>query len=150
METQKIADLLNGSDNESSKFATGKWYVINDQNNREYGEGSTIKFETKVIKSSLCDYSDAYILVTGNIRVVAVAADTNVAFRNCAPFTRCVTHINDEHSDTAKYLDIIMPTYNLIEYSDNYSDTSGSLYQFRRDEPPLNNAGNLVNVALDN
>ena len=67
METQKTVNLLNGSDNESSKFATRKWYIINDQNNRQYGEGnendSTIKFETKVIKSNLCDYSNAYIFL---------------------------------------------------------------------------------------
>ena len=70
METQKIVNLLGDADNESSKFATRKWYVINDQNNTNYGEGNEsgtiIKFETKVIKSSLCDYSDAYILVTGD------------------------------------------------------------------------------------
>ena len=120
METQKIVNLLNDSDNESSKSATRKWYLINDQINGQYGRrnenDSTIKFETKVIKPNLCDYSDAYI-----------AADTNVAFKNCAPFTRCVTHINDEHVETAENLDIIMPMYNLIEYSDNYADSSGSL-----------------------
>ena len=96
METQKIVNLLSNTDNESSKFATRKWYNINDQNNAQYGRGnendSTIKFETKVIKPNLCDYSDSYILVTGNIKVTAVTADTNVAFKNCAPFTRCVTY----------------------------------------------------------
>ena len=86
----------------------------------------------------------------GNIKVSAVAADTNVVFKNCAPFTRYVTHINNEHIDTAEYLDNTMAMYNSIEYSDNYSDTSGNLYQFRRDEPPVNNAGNLLNIALDN
>ena len=97
METQKIVNLLNDSENESSKFATRKWYIINDQNNGQYGRGnhSTIKFETKVIKPNLCDYSDAHILVTGDIYVAAVAADTNVAFKSSAPFTRCATHIND-------------------------------------------------------
>ena len=111
METQKIVNLLNDSNNESSKFATRKWYIINDQNNGQYGRGnendSTIKFEAKV--KSLCDYSDAYILVTGDEKVAVVAADTNVAFKNCAPFTRCVTHINDEHVKTAENLDIIIP-----------------------------------------
>ena len=127
METQMIANSLNNSDNESSKFATRKWYIINDQNNGQYGRGhendSTIEFETKVIKPSLCDYSDAYILVTGDIKVADVAANTNVAFKNCVPFTRCGTHINDEHVETAENLDIIMPMYNLIEYSDNYADS---------------------------
>ena len=154
MQAQKIVNLLNDSDNESSKFATRKWYIINDQNNGQYGRGnendSTIKFETKVIKSNLCDYSDAYILVTGEIKVTNIAADTNVAFKNCAPFTRCVTHINDEHVETAENLDIIMPMYNLIEHSDNYADSVGCLYQFKRDESPMNNTGNPLNVALDN
>ena len=127
-DTQKIAKLLDDADNESSKFAARKWYVINDQNNTDYGEGNedstTVKFETKVIKSNLCDYSDAYILVTGNITATGGDANTRVAFKNCAPFTKCITHINDEHVDNADNLDIIMPMYNLIEYSDNYSDTS--------------------------
>ena len=72
METQKIVNLLSDSDNESSKFARRKWYIINDQNNGQYRRGnendSTIKFETKVIKPNLCDYSDTYILVTGDIK----------------------------------------------------------------------------------
>ena len=88
--------------------------------------------------------------MTENIKVADVAADTNVAFKNCTPFTRCVAHINDEHVETAESLDIIMPMYNLIEYSDNYADSSGSLYQFKRDESPMNNAENPNNVALDN
>ena len=92
METEKIVNLLNESDNESSKFATRKWYIINDQNNGQYGEGnendSTIKFETKVIKSNLDDYSDAYILVTGNITATGGNANATVVFKNCAPFTR--------------------------------------------------------------
>ena len=135
METQKIVNLLKDSEKLNSKFSTRKWYIINGQNNGQCGRGddndSTIKFEAKVIKPNLCDYSDAYILVTGDIKVAAVAADTNVAFKNCAPFTRCVTHINDEHVETAENLDITIPMYNLIEYSDNYVDSSGSLYQFK-------------------
>ena len=132
METRQIENLLIDlnliikSNIEFSKFATRKWYIINDQNNGKccnWNENdSTIKFETKVIKSNLCDYSDAYILVTGYIKVRNVAAHTNVAFKNCAPFTRCVIHINDEHVETAENVDIIMPMYNLIEYSDSYSN----------------------------
>ena len=98
----------------------------------KYGRGnendSTIKSETKVIKPNLCDYSDAYIIVTGGINVADVAAKTNVAFKNCALFTRCVTHINNEHVETAENLDIITPMHNLIEYSDSYADSFGSLY----------------------
>ena len=109
MEIEKIAKLLGDADNESSKFAARKWYVINDQNNTDYGEGNedstTVKFETKVIKSNLCDYSDAYILVTGNITATGGDANTRVAFKNCASFTKCITHVNDEHVDNADNLD---------------------------------------------
>ena len=154
METQNIVNLLNDSNNESSKFATRKWNIINDQNNGQYGRenenDSIIKFETKVIKPNLCNYSDAYILVKGDIKIADIAAYTNVAFTNCAPFARCATHINDEHVETAENLDIIMPMENLIEYSDNYANSSGSLYQLKRDESPINDAGNSNNGALDN
>ena len=84
METQKIENLLSDSENKSSKFATRKWYIINDQNSGQYGRGDenendlSIKLEIKVIKPNLCDYSDAYILVTGDIELAALAADTNV------------------------------------------------------------------------
>ena len=100
METQKIVNLLGDTSNESSKFATRKWYVINDQNNTDYGEGNedstNAKFETKIIKLNLCNYSDAYILVTGNITATGGGANDRVAFKNCDPFTKCITHINDE------------------------------------------------------
>ena len=130
-----------------------KWYVINDQNNTDYGEGNedsaTVKFETKVIKSDLCYYSDAYILVTGIITVRNSNENTRVTFKNCTPFTKCITHINDEHVDNADNLDLIMPIYNLIEYSDNYSDTSGRLWQFKRDEQGMN-IGDLADTNVDN
>ena len=145
-ENQKIANLLGDADNESSKFATRKWYVLNDQNNTNYSVGDedsrTVKFETKVIKSNLCNYSDAYILVTRDITVDHNNNDVEAAFKNCAPFTKCITHINNELVDAADNLDIAMPMYNLIEYNDNYSDTSGSLRQFKRDESPVTDAGN--------
>ena len=124
--------------------------LLNDQNNRQYGEGnendSTIKFETKVIKPNLCDYSDTYILVIGNIENKD-NDDGSVCFKNCAPFTKCITHINDEHLETTENLDIIMPMYNSLEYSDNYSDSSGSLYQFKRDEPSPNNGDVSVDTS---
>ena len=150
MENQKIANLLGDVDNESSKFSARKWYVINDKNNTDYGEESedstTIKVETKFIKSSLCGYSDAYNLVTGDITATGVDANNRVVFKNCAPFRKCITHINDEHVDGAHNLDIKMPMYNLIEYSDNYSDTSESLWQFKRDEKIMKN-GNPIDVT---
>ena len=154
METQKVANLLGDADNESSKFMTGKWYVINDQNNTDCIEGSQdgtiVKFETKVIKSNFCDYSDANFLVTGYITATGGNANTRVAFKNCAPFRKCITHINDEQVDGAINVDIIMRMYNLIEYSDNCSDTSGSLWQFKRDESLVTAAGNPDNVSTTN
>ena len=148
METQKIVNLLVDADNEFSKFPTRKWYAIHDQNNTDYGEGNedsaTVKFESKVIKSSLCDYSDVYILVIENITATGGDANTRVAFKNCALFTKCIPHINDEHVDIADNLDIMMP---LVEYSGNYSDTSGSFWQFKREKSPVTNAGNSDNVS---
>ena len=89
-----------------------------------------------MLRSTLCDYSDANILVQGNISVnntAAADADANntnkkVIFKNCAPFTNCISKINNTQIDNAEYIDIVMPMYNLIEYSDNYSKLSGSLY----------------------
>ena len=127
METQKIINLLNNSNSEESKFAAKKWYIIDSQTTKgKYKQGDTTKFETETIKSSLCDYSDAFILVTGNITVTA-NNDTVVAFKNCASFSTCKTIINDVFIDEANHICITMPMYNLIEYSDNYSNTSESL-----------------------
>ena len=143
METQKIINLLNDSSNEESKLATKKWYVIDSQTAKgKYKQGDTIKFETETIESSLCDYSNAFILVTGNIRVAA-DNDTDVAFKNCVPFSTCTAEINDTFVDKANH--IAMPMYNLIEYSHNYSDTSGGLWQFKRDDVPAGNVDLTIN-----
>ena len=123
-------------------------YVIGSEASGAYSENEQITFLTKSIESSLCDYSDAYILVTGNI--TTGGNDTKAASKNCAPFRTCITQINETFVDEAKHINITMPMYNLIEYSDNYSDTSGSLWQFKRDEPPKENNGNISNVSTDN
>ena len=162
METQKIVNLLNGSDNENSKFATKKWYVIDSESKGNYSHHDPIKFLTKSIESSICDYSDAYILVTGNIAVTrTIAAPTNapagtlpqrkqpltaatqVAFKNCAPFEKCSTEIDGTLVDEANFINNTMPMYNLIKYSDNYSDTSGSFWGFKREE--IDNNANVTN-----
>ena len=148
MENQKIINLLDKIDTNSKHFATKKWYIINDENNTNYGvnkdtgadNSDTIKYDTRVLKPNLCDYAEAYILVDGTIRVAAANANTRLALKNCAPFTKCNLENNDEHVDTAENLDILMPMYNLIEYSDNYQDSSATLYQYKRDEPPKANA----------
>ena len=96
----------------------------------------------------MCDYAEAYILVNGTIRAAPDGANTRLALKNCSPFTKCNLEINDEHVDTAENLDIVMPMYNLIEYSDNYQDSSATLYQYKRDEPPEADA--VANLRVDN
>ena len=103
METQKIVNLLNGSDNENSKFATKKWYVIDSESKGVYSHEDEIKFLTNSLESNLCVYSDAYILVTGNIIVAGGDANTKVAFKNCALFEKCRTEINDTFVDDAQH-----------------------------------------------
>ena len=98
-----------------------------------------------MLKSSLCDYSDAYILVKETITITGEGADAaarqaderdkGVAFKNCAPFTNCLSEINNTQVDNGKDIDIVTPMYNLIEYSDNYAKTTGGLWQYFRDEP---------------
>ena len=100
MENQKIINLLDKDDIDSKHFATKKWYIINDENNTNYGvdkntganNPDTIKYDTRVLKPNLCDYADAYILVDGTIRAKAAnaanAAATRLALKNCAPFTK--------------------------------------------------------------
>ena len=128
MENQKIINLLDKDDTDSKHFTTKKWCIINVEINTNYGVNKdtgannphTIKYDTRVLKSNLCDYADAYILVDGTVRAEAAnaanAAATRLALKNWAPFTKCNLEINDEHVDTAKNFDIVMPMYNLIEY----------------------------------
>ena len=130
MEYQKIANLLNDASNKPSKFRTRNWIEITDDIRTAYSPNKKIRFKTAMLRSSLCDYSDAYILVKGNISVnntaaanaaAAAANNTNkkVIFENCAPFTNFISKINNTEIDNAEYIDIVMPIYNLIEYSDN-------------------------------
>ena len=110
-----------------------------------------------MLKSSLCDYSDAYILVKGTISVNNTAAadaavnNTNkkVIFKNCAPFTNCINKINNIQVDNAEDIDIVMPMYNVIEYSDNYAKTTGSLWQYCKDIPTQHNNNNLIAVFAE-
>ena len=123
-----------------------------------YNTGSQIKFKTTMIKSSLCDYSDAYIHVKGTITVnntAAAGGDANntnkkAIFKNCAPFTNCISEINITDIDNAKGIDIVMSMYNLIEYSDNYSKTSGSLWQYTKDIPAVNNDNAIIDFTNNN
>ena len=105
-----------------------------------------------MLRSSLCDYNDACILVKGNISVnnteAAGAAANNinkkVIFKSCAPFTNCISKLNNTKIDNAEFIDIVMPMYVLIEYSNNYSKTSEGSWQYRKEIPAANNDGNIV------
>ena len=157
MEYQKIANLINDTSNQPSKFKTRNWVEINYESRGAYNVNSQIKFKTTMLKSSLCDYSDAYILVKGTISVTNTAsadADANninkkVIFKNCAPFTNCISEINNTQIDNAKNIDIVMPMYNLIEYSDNYAKTTGSLWQYCKDIPARNNNSNSIIIFTE-
>ena len=170
MEYQKIINLLDDTTNQPSKFRTRNWVEINEESRRDYNDdynennnitddnNNSIKFKTSLIRSSLCDYSEAYILVQGTITVPNTAAagvvvnNTNkkVVFKNCTPFSSCITEINNTQVDYAEDIDIVMPMYNLIEYSSAYSKTSGSFWQYYRDEPAIDDNGNIIDFPAGN
>ena len=130
-----------------SKFRTRNWVEINDKSRENYAN-SDIRFKTTMLRSNLCDYADSCILAKGTITITGVGDDAaarnaderdkNLTFKNCAPFTKCMSRINNTDTDNAHNIDIVMPMYNLIEYSDNYSKASGSLWQYYKDDPNNN------------
>ena len=123
-----------------------------------YSTNKQIRFKTTMLRSRLCDYNDAYILVKGNITLnnTATAGDAannaakKVTFKNCASLTSCISKINNNQIDNAEYTDIVMPMDNLIEYSDNYSKTSGGLWQYCKEIPAINNAGKTIDFTATN
>ena len=147
MEYQKIANLLDNASNEPSKFRTRNQVKINDESREAYYDDD-IKFKTTMLRSNLCDYADAYIPVKGTITIIGAGnddaarqadeRDKGVIFKNCAPFTKCISRINNTDIDNAKNIDIVKPLYNLIEYSNNYSKTPGSLWKYYKDDPNNN------------
>ena len=148
MEYQKLANLLNDESNQPSKFRTRNWVEINDDLRGKYNDDD-FKFKTTMLRYNLCDYAHAYILVKGTITGDDCAVgqvdegrwvDKGVTFKNCAPLTKSISRINNTDIDTTQDIDIVMPMYNLIEYSDNYSKTPGSLWQYYKDEPNDNKA----------
>ena len=120
-------------------FRTKNWVKINDESRGIYIVNRQIGFKTSMLRYSLCDYSDAYILVKGNRSVnKTAAADAD------APFTDCISKTNSTQVDNDKDIDIVMPMYNLIEYSDNYAKTSGGLWKYCKDRSAVNNNVNIV------
>ena len=147
MEHDKINNLLLSEDNESkqlSKFVTREYVEVNSLSNT-YNENKSIRFKTPMLRSNLCDYSEAYILVKGTITVTAPGVNSNannirdkrnrpLILKNNAPFVSCITRVNGALIEDADDLDIVMSMYNLLEYSKNYRKTIGSLYNYYRDE----------------
>ena len=147
--------MLDNTPNESSQFRTKNGVKINYDVRGMYNTNSQIKFKTSMLKSSLCDYSDTYILVKGTTSIAEQEGDNPnnnnkevVVFKDCTPFTDCISEINNTQIDNAKDIDVVMPMYNLIEYSHNYSKTSGSLWMYYRDEPFLDINGAISNFLL--
>ena len=151
MEYQKIINLLDNTPNQPTKFRTKKRVEINYESRGTYNTNNQIRFKDSILRTSICDYSDGYILVKGTITVLnteAAGADANntnkkVIFKNCALFTSCISRLNNTQIDETQCIDVLMPMYNSIEHCDNYSETSGILFQYCRDVPAVDN-----NVAV--
>ena len=128
MEYQKMINLLDNTPNQPPKFRIKHWVEINNESRGTYNTNSETRCKTSMLRSNLCDYSDAYIPVKGTITVANTAAagaaannsNKKVIFKNDAPFTSCISRTNNTQVDDAQYIDVVMPMYNLIEYSDNY------------------------------
>ena len=158
MEYQKIIKLLGNTPHQPTKFRTKNWVETSAESRGMYNTNSQIRFKTSMLRTSLCDYIDAYIFVKGTITVPNTAAtdaganNTNkkVIFKNCAPFTGCISRMSNTRTDDAQYTDVVMPMYNLIKHSDNYSKTSGILFQYCRDVPAVDNDGAAIGFTEAN
>ena len=157
MEYDKINNLILSEDNESeqlSKFVTREYVRVNSLSNT-YSENKSIRFKTPMLRSNLCDYSDAYILVNGTITVTGNhprdRQNRPLIIKNNAPFISCITRINGESIEDADDLDIVMPMHNLLEYSKNYRKSIGSLYNYYRDQlSDDNDNDNFGNIKIVN
>ena len=155
MEFNKINNLLGTANDKVPKFVTKKWIEVQRFLGTINSTSKQIRFKTSMLRSDLCDYSEAYVWVKGDVS--AIDPNTNVnfnrkfVFKNNAPFLSCISKINGELIENAEDLDIVMPMYNLLEYSKNYEKTSGSLFNYYRDEPNTATVGNgnaAINVSI--
>ena len=178
MEFQKIANFLDTTpdDKDLPRFVTKKWIEVYDQSEKNYSPNKEIRIKTSMLRSDLCDFSDAYIVVKGNITVTkktftaddidapnntaANATATNTAnnnafgekklvFKNNAPFINCISKINGVQIENGEYLKVVMSMYNLVEYSKNYRKTTGSLRNYYRDEPNSGVGGGMNYSIMD-
>ena len=124
MKQQKILNWLNEAND--SKLVTRKWNIVNDSSKSNYDATNEITYNTEILESNLRDYNDAYILVRDDVTFIAASA-IQVAFKNCAPFSKCIPKIDEATIDDAEDLDLVMSMYSVIEHRSNYSKTTGSL-----------------------
>ena len=135
--------MLDNTQNKPSKFRTRNLVEINDESRGTYKDSNQSKFKTSMIRSNLCDCSDAYLLISGTITIKweedddtgkwAGERNKGVIFKYCVSFSECVSNLNVSQIHNAKDIDVVMPMNNLIEYSDIYSKTLGNLRQYYRD-----------------
>ena len=141
MEFQKIINLLDitPDDKDLPRYVTKKWIEVYDQSEKNYSVNKEIRIKTPMLRSDLCDFSDAHIVVKGGITLEGETnvnkRNKNLTFKNNAPFLSCISKINGIKIDNAEALDVVMPMYNLLGYSNNYRKTTGSLWNYYRDQP---------------
>ena len=157
MEFNKINNLLGPAHDKVSRFSTKKWIAVQSQSGNTYNTSKPIRFKTSMLRSDLCDYFDAYVRLKGTITVTNPNNNANfdrrLTLKNNAPFISCVSKINGELVENAEDLDIVMPMYNLLEYSKNYEKTSGSLFNYYRDEPKehtIDAGNNAIHISIRN
>ena len=155
----KINNLLGPAHDKVTRFITKKWIKVQSQSGNFYNTSKPIRFKTSTLRSDLCHYSDVYVWVKGKITVTNNKANDNANFnkeltlKNNAPFISCISKINSELVENAEDLDIVFPMYNLLEYRKNYEKTSGSLFNYYRDEPKEHTIGtvnNAINISIRN
>ena len=157
MEFSKINNLLGPSHDKVGRFITKKWIEVQSQSENTYNTSKPIRFKTSMFRSDICDYSDAFVWVKGKITVTNPNDNANfnkeLTLKNNSPFISCISKINSELVENAEDLGIVMPMYNLLEYSTNYEKTSGSLFNYYRDEPSeitIGAGNNAINISIRN
>ena len=157
MEFNKINNLLGPAHDKVPRFINKKWIEVQSQSGSTYNTSKPIRFKTSMLRSDLCDYSDAYVWVKGKITVTnpndKANFDKDLTLINNAPFVSCISKINNELVENAEDLDIVMPMYNLLEYSKNYEKASGFLFNYYRDEPSeliIGDGDNAINISIRN
>ena len=140
IEFQKIVNFLDtaSDDKDLPRFVTKEWIEVYDQSEVNCNVNKEIRIKTSILRSDLCDFNDAYIVAKGAITITNpnnAKRNKAVAFKNNAPFINCISKINGVKIDNAEDLDVVMPMYNLLEYSKYYRKSTRSLWNYYRDEP---------------